>query len=130
MRRAVELNLPPGDIRQAIIAFAGPDQPDSAWITRRGRATLKEIGVELGVLYETDLPGVDTESITSAPLAHPCAADVRMTEAEWEPRADTLDAFMVWFQSVNWPFIGEIEAIELLRQKLCEYEQIPPDQCQ
>lgn len=66
VRRAVELGLTKADIRNAIFAYATQVQPDRHGI-RSGLASLKELGIELGVLTLEDLQSVRIPDVHPTP---------------------------------------------------------------
>lgn len=55
--RAVEVGLPKEQIRDAILGYVSQVEPDSRGF-RPGAISLKEIGIELGILSSSDLPDV------------------------------------------------------------------------
>lgn len=57
VRRAAKLGLPKEDIRNAILAYVSQVEPGRRGI-KPGAASLKEIGIDLGVLSSSDLPDI------------------------------------------------------------------------
>lgn len=58
IRRAVELGLPKAEIRQAILTHAKQVKPTGKYGIRPGLASIKKLGLELGILRPDDLSDV------------------------------------------------------------------------
>jgi len=135
-QRAAELGLPASDTKTAILAYAEALGETQSPNSTRCLACVKAVGLELGILTDTDLPTVTADVAESAnePGAAESAGsllgpDLSSQNLAWSPTLANMPEFLQWCSTQPWAGQSAVATSQLVKQKLCELNLLPPSTC-
>jgi len=131
LRRAIELDLPSVQIRNAVLQFADALPAEPVGEVLAELACVKRIGLDCEVLAETDIPNVtlETDGPDAVTESTALAGQVYRDSGNWHPTADALLGFVNWCSQKPCQGLNAAQTAQLLKQKLCELGIIKPSAC-
>jgi hypothetical protein len=149
IQRAKELGVPVDEIRNAVLVHASRVTASDSQSAKSGLRVVKYRAKELGILAPSDLPDVSdppfiglrtdtrisdqtaTSENSLQPLASSESKPARQPwHSSWRPNDANYEAFADWLAAIDWDAVPEVEALDLMIDKMCELDLIDPDKCE